>query len=96
MKLDSRERMAAPLFGLILAPTVGNSFSPSYLVKKVIRGSVADEAGLSESDPVWIRGFRVVEKDGYGLMEISVKKRQAGYMEATMQLMPLLDSPDTL
>ncbi|MDR3147598.1 MAG: trypsin-like peptidase domain-containing protein [Treponema sp.] len=96
VKLDSRERMAAPLFGLILAPTVGKSFSPTYLVKKVVRGSVADEAGLSESDPVSIRGFRVVEKDGYSLMEINVKKRQAGYMETTMQLMALLDSPDTL
>ncbi|MDR0730412.1 MAG: S1C family serine protease, partial [Treponema sp.] len=96
VKLDSRERMAAPLFGLVLAPTVGNSFSPSYLVKKVVRGSVADEAGLSESDPVSIRGFRVVEKDGYSLMEINVKKRQAGYMDNTKQLLALFDSPDTL
>jgi S1-C subfamily serine protease len=96
VELDSRERMAAPLFGLILAPTVGNSFSPSYLVKKVVRGSAADEAGLSESDPVSIRGFRVLEKEGYSLMEINVKKRRAGYMETTMQLVALLDSPDTL
>jgi hypothetical protein len=96
VKLDSRERMAAPLFGLVLAPTVGRSFSPSYLVKKVIRGSIADEAGLSEEDPVSIRGFRVEEKDGYVLMEINVKKRRAGYMETTMQLPALLDSPDTL
>jgi S1-C subfamily serine protease len=95
-KMDSRERMAAPLFGLVLAPTVGKSFSPSYLVKKVVRGSIADEAGLSESDPVSIRGFRVEEKEGYVLMEINVKKRQAGYMETTMQLPALLDSPDTL
>jgi S1-C subfamily serine protease len=96
VKLDSRERMAAPLFGLVLAPTVGKSFSPSYLVKKVIRGSIADEAGLSETDPVSIRGFRVEEKEGYVLMEINVKKRRAGYMETTMQLPALLDSPDTL
>jgi S1-C subfamily serine protease len=95
-RLDSRERMAAPLFGLILAPTVGKSFSPSYLVKKVIRGSIADEAGLSEEDPVSIRGFRVEEKEGYVLMEINVKKRRAGYMETTMRLPALLDSPDTL
>ncbi|MDR0399822.1 MAG: S1C family serine protease [Treponema sp.] len=95
-KLDSRERMAAPLFGLILAPTVGRSFSPSYLVKKVVRGSIADEAGLSEEDPVSIRGFRVEEKGGYVLMEINVKKRRAGYLETTMQLPALLDSPDTL
>ncbi|MDR2178520.1 MAG: S1C family serine protease [Treponema sp.] len=96
VKLDSRERMAAPLFGLILAPTVGKSFSPSYLVKKVVRGSVADEAGLAESDPVSIRGFKVEEKDGYSFMEINVKKRQAGYMETTMRLLALLNSPDTL
>jgi S1-C subfamily serine protease len=96
VKLDSRERMAAPLFGLVLAPTVGRSFSPSYLIKKVIRGSIADEAGLSEADPVSIRGFRVEEKDGYVLLEINVKKRRAGYMETTMQLPALLDSPDTL
>jgi S1-C subfamily serine protease len=95
-KLDSRERMAAPLFGLILAPTVGRSFSASYLVKKVVRGSIADEAGLSEEDPVSIRGFRVQEDIGYALMEINVKKRKAGYMETTMQLPALLDSPDTL
>jgi S1-C subfamily serine protease len=95
-KLDSRERMAAPLFGLVLAPTVGRSFSPSYLVKKVVRGSIADEAGLSEEDPVSIRGFHIEEKNGYVLMEINVKKRRAGYMETTMQLPALLDSPDTL
>jgi S1-C subfamily serine protease len=95
-RLDSRERMAAPLFGLVLAPTVGRTFSPSYMVKRVIRGSIADEAGLSEEDPVSIRGFRVEEKDGYVLMEINVKKRRAGYMETTMRLPALLDSPDTL
>jgi S1-C subfamily serine protease len=95
-KLDSRERMASPLFGLILAPTVGKSFSPSYLVKRVVRGSIADEAGLSEQDPVSIRGFRVLEKDGYALMEINVKQRRMGYLETTIQLPALLDSPDTL
>ncbi|MDR0601720.1 MAG: trypsin, partial [Treponema sp.] len=93
---DSRERIAAPLFGLILAPASVRSFSSSYLVKKVVRGSVADEAGLSEQDPVSIRGFRIVEKEGYALLVINVKKRSMGYMETTMQLPAALDSPDTL
>jgi S1-C subfamily serine protease len=95
-KKDSRERIAAPLFGLILAPASVRSFSSSYLVKKVVRGSIADEAGLSEQDPVSIRGFRMLEKDGYALIEINVKKRSMGYMETTMQLPAALDSPDTL
>jgi S1-C subfamily serine protease len=95
-KVDSRERMAAPLFGLVLSPTQGKTVSSTYMVKKVVRGSIADEAGISDQDPVSIRGFRIVEDDGYALMEINVKKRRMGYLETTMQLPAMLDSPDTL
>ena len=95
-KKDSRERIAAPLFGLVLAPQAGSSFFSTYLVKKVVRGSIADEAGLSENDPVAIRGFRIFEKDGYALLDIDVKKRRMGYLEASMRLPALLDTPDTL
>jgi len=96
VKVDSRERIAAPLFGLILSPARGGVFSSSYLVKKVVRGSIADEAGISDQDPIAIRGFRILEDDGYALMEINVKKRRMGYLETTMQLPAWLDSPDTL
>jgi S1-C subfamily serine protease len=95
-KVDSRERMAAPLFGMILTPTVGNMFSASYLIKRVVRGSIADEAGLSEQDPVSIRGLKIEEKEGYALLDIYVKKRRMGYLETSMRLPALLDSPDTL
>jgi S1-C subfamily serine protease len=95
-KKDSRERMAAPLFGLILAPSMNRGLSASYLVKKVVRGSIADSAGLSEQDPVSIRGFRLEEADGYALLDINVKKRRMGYLETYMRLPAPLDSPDTL
>ena len=95
-KVDSRERIAAPLFGMVLAPSQGKSLSSTYQVKKVIRGSIADEAGISDQDPVSIRGFRVLEKDGYALMDIDVKKRRMGYLETSMRLPAMLDSPDTL
>jgi S1-C subfamily serine protease len=93
---DSRERMVAPLFGLVLSPSANRGLSASYLVKKVVRGSIADEAGLSEQDPVSIRSFRLDEKEGYVLLDINVKKRRMGYMETYMRLPALLDSPDTL
>ncbi|MDR0496181.1 MAG: trypsin-like peptidase domain-containing protein [Treponema sp.] len=93
---DSKERLTAPLFGLVLAPQAGSSLFSRYAVKKVIRGSVADVAGLSESDPVSIRGFKVFEKDGYALLDIDVKKRRMGYLETSMRLPALLDTPDTL
>jgi S1-C subfamily serine protease len=95
-KVDSRERIAAPLFGMILVPTQGGVFSSNYQVKKVIRGSIADEAGISDQDPISIRGFRLLEKDGYALMDIDVKKRRMGYLETSMRLPAWLDSPDTL
>ncbi|MDR1389201.1 MAG: S1C family serine protease [Treponema sp.] len=93
---DRKERMAAPLYGMILAPTTGNSLSSSYVIKKIIRGSIADEAGLSEKDPVSIKSFRVMKDAGYALMDISVKRRRMGYLETSMRLPAALDSPDTL
>ncbi|MDR1868888.1 MAG: S1C family serine protease [Treponema sp.] len=95
-KVDKRERIAAPLFGMILTPLNSGFFSSNFLVKKVVRGSIADEAGISDNDPISIMRLRILENDGYALMEISVKKRRTGYMETNMQLPVWLDSPDTL
>jgi S1-C subfamily serine protease len=97
VRVDTRERLAAPLFGIVLSPAIeSGAFSSTYQVKKVIRGSIGDEAGLSELDPISIRGFRVVEKEGYVLMDINVKKRRMGYLETNMRLPAALDLPDTL
>jgi S1-C subfamily serine protease len=94
-KIDSRERLAAPLFGMMLSPGQGKSWTSTYLVRKIARGSIADEASISDNDPVYIRGFRIFEKEGFALMEITIKKRSMGYLETTMQLPARLDSPDT-
>ncbi|MDR2445419.1 MAG: S1C family serine protease [Spirochaetaceae bacterium] len=95
-KVDSRERITAPLFGIVLEDGMSGSFRAPFLIKKVVRGSVADEAGLSAQDPLLIRGFKLNEKEGYVLLDISVKKRLSGYFETNMQLPAALDSPDTL
>jgi len=95
-KIDRRDRIAAPLFGMVLTPLSGGLFSYNFLVRKVIRGSIADEAGISENDPISITRFRILENDGYALMEISIKKRRQGFLETSMQLPAWLDSPDTL
>jgi S1-C subfamily serine protease len=95
-KTDSKERIAAALFGLVLLPASGSLWTPQYLIKRVVRGSVADEAGLSAQDPIHIYGLKVQEKEGYALLDLDVKKRSSGYLETTMRLLALLDSPDTL
>jgi S1-C subfamily serine protease len=96
VKVDKRERIAAPLFGMILTPLQSGVFSSNFRVEKVIRGSAADESGISENDPVTIRRLRIMENEGYALLEISVKKRRMGYLDVNMQLIALLDTPDTL
>jgi S1-C subfamily serine protease len=95
-KKDNKERLTAPLFGLILSPSMGKSPSSVYRVKKVVRGSIADEAGLSANDPVTIRGLRISEKEGFALLDIDVKKRKMGYLETSMRLPAYLDTSDTL
>jgi S1-C subfamily serine protease len=95
-KVDTRERLAAPLFGIILAPSSGGLLGPSFLVEKVIRGSVADEAGLSENDPVEINGMQIFDEEGYAYLDIRVKKRRMGYLETEIRLPAALESPDTL
>lgn len=95
-KRDTKERMAAPLYGLILSPSFGGPLDPQYLVKKVVRGSVADEAGFSENDSLSIGGFHLDEDNGVAYLDLTVKKRRMGYLETSMRLPALLDSPDTL
>ena len=95
--IDRRDRVAAPLFGMMLTPLPGGIFSSNnYKVNRVIRGSIADDAGISEDDPITIRRLRIMEEEGYALLEFSIKKRRMGYLEANMQLPVWLDSPDTL
>ena len=93
---DTRERLTAPLFGLVLSPQAGTSFFNRFMVQRVIRGSIADAAGLSENDPISIRGFRVFEQEGFALLDIDVRKRRMGFLQTTMRLPALLDTPDTL
>jgi len=95
-KIDKRDRIAAPLFGMILSPLQSTVFSSNFRVNRVVRGSIADEAGISEDDPVSISRLRLMEEEGYAVLDIIVKKRRMGYLETSLQLPVYLDSPDTL
>jgi hypothetical protein len=81
---------------MILSPGFGSSFTPQFQIKKVLRGSIADESGLSENDPLSIQGFTVDEKQGVAYMDISIKKRKMGFLEVMMRLYGYLEIPDTL
>jgi S1-C subfamily serine protease len=93
---DTTERLTAPFYGMILESAGKSVFVKYYVVKKVFRGSVADEAGIQELDPITIRNFQILKKEGFSLLDVTVKKRSMGYLETTLRLPSLLDSPDTL
>ncbi|MCL2265939.1 MAG: S1C family serine protease [Treponema sp.] len=95
-RIDSRDRVAAPLFGMVLTPLPSTIFSSNFRVNKVVRGSIADNGGISEDDPVSISRLRILENEELAVLEISVKKRRMGYLETNMQLVTWFDSPDTL
>jgi len=95
-RIENRERIVTPLFGLFLTPLQSGLFTTSFRVERVVRGSTADEAGISENDPVTISRLRIQEDNGIAVLEITVKKRRMGYLETSMHLPAFLDTPDTL
>ena len=89
---DRRERVLFPLFGMKLAKTGSFLWRDSYVVERVLQGSVADETGLSEGDPLTLQGWKVNEEERYALVQIFVKKRKSGFLESAVQLAAYLET----
>ncbi len=88
---DRRERVLYPLFGMRLSKTGSFLWRDSYVVERVLPGSVADETGLSEGDPLTIQGWKVNEEQRYAMVQIFVKKRKSGFLESAVQLAAYLE-----
>lgn len=87
VRRDLRERLLAPFFGMNVSATGRNS----YVIERVLPGTIADEAGLSERDPLIIKDFVVSKEERALLMSLYVKKRKAGFLESIIQIAATLD-----
>ncbi len=96
LKKDTRENVLYPLFGMKLERTGGGLRRNSFVVKRVTRGSVADEAGLSENDPLTIQDWKVDSEKGYAVMQLYVKKRKSGFIESVVQIASYLETDNFL
>ncbi|MCL2186193.1 MAG: S1C family serine protease [Treponema sp.] len=96
VKIDKREKIAAPLFGMLLSPLQTSLFVTNFRVNRIIRGSIADELGISENDTISLSRLRITPDESYVMLDVSIKKRRMGYLETNVQLIGWLDSPDTL
>lgn len=79
-----------PLFG-IQSERTSSGLGQRYVVTRVIPGSIGDEVGISERDPFQLRDWFVDVDEGYALVEILVRRRTGGFLEAAIQLVSFLD-----
>ncbi|MCR5698129.1 MAG: S1C family serine protease [Treponemataceae bacterium] len=87
---ETLENAFYPLYGLKLKRS-SSVYKSKFTVESVLKGSVADESGFSENDPIQI--FKTaVQEDKYILSEVYSKKKSNGYLDAAMVLATLLDS----
>ena len=80
-----------PIVGMELVP-VSSASVGKYAVKSVIKGSVADESGFTDGDPVEIISAESVEGNSYLYVEVYAKKRRKGYLDVTLGFAVPLDS----
>ena len=91
-KGDIIAKSFVPIFGMRLV-SVSSSNSKKYQIESVIKGSVADESGFSESDPIEIRNIRLNDDNSVIYAEIYAKNRKKGYLDGIMGIGAQLDSP---
>ena len=80
-----------PIIGMELVHT-STSNKKLYGVKKIIKGSSADEAGFSEGDPVQILSTELQQDNSILVVQIYAKKRRNGFLDVGMALGAPLDS----
>ena len=91
-KGDIIAKAFVPIFGMKLV-SVSTSSSRKYSIESIIKGSVADESGFSENDPVEIRNIKLNEDNSIMYAEIYAKNRTKGYLDGMMAIASQLDSP---
>lgn len=81
-----------PLYGvkLIHSSTINRK---SYTIKEVLNGSVADEMGFSENDPITIQEVKFDHENNAILTRVTIQRRKKGYIDVTLNLGAYLDSP---
>lgn len=91
-KGDIIAKSFVPIFGMKLL-SVSTSSSKKYSIESIIKGSIADESGFSENDPVEIRSIKLNDDKSVIYAEIYAKNRKKGYLDGMMAIASQLDSP---
>jgi S1-C subfamily serine protease len=82
---DAHENIIAPLFGIV-ATRVEPARKKSYLVSRILAGSVANSVGITEGDIIKMRSVKYDEENRYFYLPIELKSKRFGYINKNMVL----------
>ena len=91
LQRDTRDHALLPLFGLGVQRIGRTLAREEHRVTRVVPGSVADESRISVDDPVRIEEFGVDQASRTAWLKVLVKKRRAGYLQASVLLAAALE-----
>ncbi|MBN2354006.1 MAG: trypsin-like peptidase domain-containing protein [Spirochaetales bacterium] len=91
LERDVRTNVIFPLFGMKIDKVGGFPLSPHYVVRRVIAGSIAEELGLSENDPVNIRNWYIDEKRKIIGLDVLVQRKKSGFVETYIRIFSYLE-----
>lgn len=64
-----------------------------YMITKIIKGSIADETGFSENDPVVVHDVSFMEGNSGAVVTLYAKKRKNGFLDVSVRVPAPMDSP---
>lgn len=88
---DTIQNSFTALFGMTLVPSSTKN-SKTFVVTKIIPGSIADEYGFSENDPVTVGRIQFNNEKSAVMIIVTTQNRRNGYLDANLVLQSALDS----
>ncbi len=82
---DAHENIVTPLFGIVIT-RLDPSRKRHYLVTRIVNGTVASSAGISEGDVIKIKSLKYDEKYEVFSLSIDLKSKRFGYLNKSMVL----------
>ena len=65
-----------------------------YQIESVVKGSIADESGFSENDPVEVKNINFDKENTTLYTEVYAKNKKKGYLDINVGIAAPLDSPN--
>jgi S1-C subfamily serine protease len=81
-----------PILGMKLIPA-STINKHTYAITEIIKGSIADESGFSENDPVTVSDVKFNDNKSAAYIELYTRKSKKGFLDISMGMTASLDSP---